>query len=83
MCRVLKFELDKPVEKMGLISMTPAGQIVYANEVVEKMLGYETGKLPIAYEAHSCVHRAVGWLAVICGYHVPYYHLRLALVCAP
>ncbi|GAB4816718.1 hypothetical protein N2152v2_003764 [Parachlorella kessleri] len=40
-----KFALAEGVEKLALISMTPAGQVVYANPTLEKMLGYEPGFL--------------------------------------
>ncbi|GAB4813118.1 hypothetical protein N2152v2_000164 [Parachlorella kessleri] len=41
---VLKFERDERVEKLGVVSVTPAGQVVYANAALETMLGYEPGK---------------------------------------
>ena len=34
------------MEKLGLVSLTPAGQVVYVNASLETMLGYEPGKFP-------------------------------------
>ncbi|GAB4813125.1 hypothetical protein N2152v2_000171 [Parachlorella kessleri] len=42
---VLRFVRDERVEKLGLISLTPAGQVVYVNASMETMLGYEPGFL--------------------------------------
>ncbi|GAB4813128.1 hypothetical protein N2152v2_000174 [Parachlorella kessleri] len=42
---VLRFVRDERVEKLGLVSLTPAGQVVYVNASMETMLGYEPGSL--------------------------------------
>ncbi|GAB4816720.1 hypothetical protein N2152v2_003766 [Parachlorella kessleri] len=43
---VLRLKLDEHAEKLGLLSVNPAGQVVYTNAALENMLGYEPGKLP-------------------------------------
>ncbi|GAB4813121.1 hypothetical protein N2152v2_000167 [Parachlorella kessleri] len=42
---VVKFTLDEHLRSLGLISLTPAGQVIYANAALEAMLGYEPGLL--------------------------------------
>ncbi|GAB4813124.1 hypothetical protein N2152v2_000170 [Parachlorella kessleri] len=44
-CLLLKFDREEAMKKVGLLSVTPAGQIVYANASFEAMLGYESGFL--------------------------------------
>lgn len=39
--RVVKFVLDERVEKLGLVSLAPTGQVIYANASFERMLGYD------------------------------------------
>ncbi|GAB4816719.1 hypothetical protein N2152v2_003765 [Parachlorella kessleri] len=83
---VLKFALDEGVEKLGLISMTGPGQIVYVNEVLEKMLGYEPGKSSNATEAHSYIRTAVpsscctGRIVVLLSRHKDQVPVRLRVV---
>lgn len=35
--------MDDRLEKLGIVSLSPAGQVVYANASFERMLGYDSG----------------------------------------
>lgn len=43
-CSRVRFLLDERVESLGLVSVNPAGAIVYCNATFESMLGFEPGK---------------------------------------
>ena len=59
--RLLKFDRDESVKRLGLLSVTPAGQIVFANASFEAMLGYEPGKLLHCLTEAACCLEVACW----------------------